>query len=87
MQSISLLYTLLKQGMDGKPMVRRAIVVCPTSLVVNWSKGVSCGDNVRRVARIRFIGLRSDAAPLELRRNYEVGWRPRQTYSNIRGIA
>ncbi|ETI47839.1 hypothetical protein F443_07983 [Phytophthora nicotianae P1569] len=36
LQSITLMYTLLMTGMDMKPTVNRAIVVCPTSLVKNW---------------------------------------------------
>ena len=37
LQSITVLWTLLKQGKaKGQPAVRRAIVVCPTSLVKNW---------------------------------------------------
>jgi DNA repair and recombination RAD54-like protein len=39
-QAIALLYTLLKQGFDGKPTCRRAIVICPTSLVRNWEEEV-----------------------------------------------
>ncbi|CAO2815176.1 unnamed protein product [Amaranthus hypochondriacus] len=36
LQSITLLFTLLRQGFDGKPMVKKAIIVTPTSLVSNW---------------------------------------------------
>ena len=36
LQAISLMWTVLTQGMDGKPIGRRALVVCPTSLVANW---------------------------------------------------
>ncbi|XP_057964453.1 protein CHROMATIN REMODELING 25 isoform X2 [Malania oleifera] len=36
LQSIALLFTLLRQGFDGKPMVNKAIIVTPTSLVSNW---------------------------------------------------
>ncbi|XAR72893.1 DNA helicase [Bertholletia excelsa] len=36
LQSITLLYTLLRQGFDGKPTVKKAIIVTPTSLVSNW---------------------------------------------------
>lgn len=38
LQSITLMYTLLMTSMtaDRKPSVKRAIVVCPTSLVKNW---------------------------------------------------
>lgn len=41
LQSITLMYTVLKQGMrKGVPTARRVIVVCPTSLVNNWAKEV-----------------------------------------------
>ena len=36
LQGITLLWTLLRQGMDGTPTVKRALIVCPTSLVSNW---------------------------------------------------
>lgn len=41
LQSIALLYTLLAQGFDGKPMVKRAVIVTPTSLVSNWESEIS----------------------------------------------
>ncbi|KAJ0981506.1 hypothetical protein J5N97_009761 [Dioscorea zingiberensis] len=40
LQSITLLYTLLCQGFDGKPMVKRALIVTPTSLVSNWESEI-----------------------------------------------
>ena len=36
LQAIALLWTLLKQGPTGVPIARKAIVVCPASLVANW---------------------------------------------------
>ena len=36
LQGITLLWTLLRQGIEGKPTVQRALIVCPTSLVSNW---------------------------------------------------
>ena len=36
LQGIALLWTLLRQGFDGAPTVKRALIVCPTSLVSNW---------------------------------------------------
>ena len=38
LQCITLLWTLLKQGPYGKALVRRALIVCPGSLVKNWEK-------------------------------------------------
>uniref|UniRef100_A0A0D9VLE4 DNA repair and recombination protein RAD54 n=1 Tax=Leersia perrieri TaxID=77586 RepID=A0A0D9VLE4_9ORYZ len=40
LQSITLLYTLLCHGFDGKPMVKRAVIVTPTSLVSNWESEI-----------------------------------------------
>lgn len=37
-QCIALLWTMLKQGPFTKPVVRRALIVCPGSLVNNWDK-------------------------------------------------
>lgn len=52
LQSITLLYTVLRQGMSGSPTARRAIVVCPTSLVANWAKEINkwVGDRIRCIA-------------------------------------
>ena len=39
MQSVTLIWTLLKTGItaDGEPTAKRVIVVCPCSLVKNWA--------------------------------------------------
>lgn len=37
-QAITLIWTLMNQGMNGLPTVRKTIIVCPTSLVGNWGK-------------------------------------------------
>ncbi|XP_039006863.1 protein CHROMATIN REMODELING 25-like [Hibiscus syriacus] len=52
LQSITLLYTLLRQGFDGKPMVKKAIIVTPTSLVSNWEAEVKkwVGERVQLIA-------------------------------------
>jgi superfamily II DNA or RNA helicase len=53
LQSITLLYTVLRQGFTTKePIVKRALVVCPTSLVNNWAKEISkwVGKRVKPLA-------------------------------------
>lgn len=52
LQSITLLYTLLRQGFDGKAMVRKSIIVTPTSLVSNWEAEIEkwVGERVKLVA-------------------------------------
>lgn len=37
LQCIALMWTLLKQGPQGKPMIDKCIIVCPSSLVNNWA--------------------------------------------------
>lgn len=36
MQAIALIWTLLKQSPKGSPLVKKAVIVCPASLVTNW---------------------------------------------------
>lgn len=52
LQSITLLYTLLHQGFDEKPMVKKAIIVTPTSLVSNWEAEIKkwVGERVQLIA-------------------------------------
>ncbi|MED6217764.1 DNA-dependent ATPase protein rad54 [Stylosanthes scabra] len=52
LQSITLLYTLICQGFDGNPLVRKAIIVTPTSLVSNWEAEIKkwIGERVRLLA-------------------------------------
>ncbi|GAV66346.1 SNF2_N domain-containing protein/Helicase_C domain-containing protein [Cephalotus follicularis] len=52
LQSITLLYTLLHQGFDGKPIVKKAIIVTPTSLVSNWEAEIKkwVGERVQLIA-------------------------------------
>lgn len=37
LQSIALMWTMLKQGSLGTPVAEKAIIVCPASLVGNWA--------------------------------------------------
>uniref|UniRef100_A0A1J3I9M8 Protein CHROMATIN REMODELING 25 n=2 Tax=Noccaea caerulescens TaxID=107243 RepID=A0A1J3I9M8_NOCCA len=52
LQSITLLHTLLYQGFDGTPMVKKAIIVTPTSLVSNWEAEIKkwVGDRIQLIA-------------------------------------
>lgn len=52
LQSITLLYTLLRQGFDGRPMVKKAIIVTPTSLVSNWEAEFEkwVGERIKLIA-------------------------------------
>ncbi|XP_075477165.1 protein CHROMATIN REMODELING 25 isoform X2 [Primulina tabacum] len=52
LQSITLCYTLLHQGFNGKPMAKKVIIVTPTSLVSNWEAEIKkwVGERVKLVA-------------------------------------
>lgn len=41
LQSITVLYTLLKQGFHKKCAVRRCLILCPASLINNWNDEIS----------------------------------------------
>ncbi|KAH3903220.1 DNA-dependent ATPase RAD54 SCDLUD_000839 [Saccharomycodes ludwigii] len=40
LQCLALLWTLLRQGPNGKPTINKAIIVCPSSLVGNWANEI-----------------------------------------------
>ncbi|KAL6932408.1 hypothetical protein ACO0OL_003886 [Hanseniaspora opuntiae] len=41
LQCLTLLWTLIKQGPRGSPMIQKAIIVCPSSLVGNWANEIT----------------------------------------------
>jgi SNF2 family DNA or RNA helicase len=41
LQSLALIWTMLRQGPHGAPTAKRALLVCPASLVGNWAAEVS----------------------------------------------
>jgi DNA repair and recombination RAD54-like protein len=49
LQSITLLWTLLKQGFDGRPMAKRVLIITPTSLVSNWESEIKKWINHRTI--------------------------------------
>ncbi|XP_074094150.1 DNA repair and recombination protein RAD54-like okr [Cotesia typhae] len=52
LQCITLLWTLLKQGPEAKPLIEKAIIVAPSSLVKNWYNEIFkwLGNRVRPLA-------------------------------------
>lgn len=52
LQSITLLFTLLRQGFDGNPIAKKAMIVTPTSLVSNWEAEIKkwVGGRIKLIA-------------------------------------
>lgn len=48
LQCITLLWTLVRQGTEGKPTIDKGIIVCPSSLVKNWS------NEINKVSKLDF---------------------------------
>lgn len=67
LQSITILYTALKQGIvGGAPTARRAIVVCPTSLVANWAKEIGKWVGEHRLRCIALAEASRDKAIMDI---------------------
>ena len=66
LQSIALLYTMLRSGPMGTSVLRKAVVVCPSSLVGNWRHEFSkwLGSE-----RLRVLALESSSKTEEQRQN------------------
>ncbi|KAJ1610616.1 RAD54-like SWI/SNF2 ATPase [Cryptosporidium canis] len=82
LQSITILWTLLNQGFDGKPSVRKAVVVCPASLVKNWASEIEkwlqgkckctpVAERDREKVVSAFAGFKYDATSKILIASYE----------------
>ena len=50
LQTLALLWSALRQGPGGKPLIRRAVVVAPTTITQNWA--AECGANLSLAAVI-----------------------------------
>ena len=61
------MYTLLKTGFDMKPMIKKVVVVCPTSLVKNWDDEITKWLK-GRVQTVALAGCRSIISVLMLLR-------------------
>lgn len=54
LQCITLLWTLLRQGPDAKPVIRKAAIVAPSSLVKNWYNEIN-----------KWLGMRVNAMAID----------------------
>jgi len=78
LQGITLLWTLLRQGspaLGGTPVARRAVIVCPTSLVNNWAG--ECEKWLK--GRLRCLPL-SEASRDEVIQSIKTFLGPRNTF-------
>jgi DNA repair and recombination protein RAD54B len=72
-QTIALIWTLLKQGPEGRPAIKRAVIVCPSSLVENWRAEVRkwLGDE-----RLRTMAVEAGGAAESSLSDFEHGYKP-----------
>ena len=59
-QTISLIWTLLKQGFGGVPTIKRAMIVVPASLIENWQKEFQKWLGTERIKTIALSSDKSD---------------------------
>ncbi|SOV22124.1 DNA repair protein RAD54, putative [Plasmodium sp. DRC-Itaito] len=82
LQSITVLYTLLKQGFNKKSAVRRCLILCPASLINNWNDeinkwipnrcNVTCvNDNAKEKIVSKLEGFKYDIQSTVLICSYE----------------
>lgn len=82
LQSITVMWTLLRQGINGRPAARKCAIICPASLVNNWESEInkwlkgSCpctaiADSSREKVISRFTGFKYDRFSNVLISSYE----------------
>ncbi|ELP93312.1 lymphoid-specific helicase, putative [Entamoeba invadens IP1] len=71
-QAVSLMFTLLKQGINGEPTCKKVMVVAPSSLVGNWENEFKkwLGDKAPRVVAIASSGKKADQAMSDMEYGY-----------------
>ncbi|KAF6167397.1 hypothetical protein GIB67_020703 [Kingdonia uniflora] len=65
LQFITLLYTLLRQGFDGEPLVKKAISVTSTSLVSNWESEIKNHPMLCKVLIVSYKTFRIHSSKLD----------------------
>ncbi|GIX62902.1 SWI2/SNF2-containing protein RAD54 [Babesia caballi] len=82
LQSITVMWTLLKQGPGGMPAARKCAIICPASLVNNWESEINkwlkgkcpctaVADGVREKVVSKFTGFKYDRKSHVIIASYE----------------
>lgn len=82
LQSITVMWTLLKQGLGNVPAARKCAIICPASLVNNWESEINkwlkgrcfcttIAENSREKVISKFEGFRVDFSSRVLIASYE----------------
>ncbi|SJK86612.1 DNA repair and recombination protein RAD54 and RAD54-like protein [Babesia microti strain RI] len=82
LQSITVMWTLLNQGITGKPAARKCAIICPATLVSNWESEIAkwlkgrcpctaVSDNSREKVVSKFQGFKYDYKSRVIISSYE----------------
>lgn len=71
LQCLALLWTLIKQGPRGTPMIQKAIIVCPSSLVGNWANEIVKWLGPNALTPLAMTGKKQSTGGLSVRNAIE----------------
>ena len=71
-QAVTLIWTLLRQGLNGLPAAKKVMVVAPSSLVGNWQNEFKkwLGDKAPRCVSVASSGKKTDQALSDMEYGY-----------------
>ena len=71
LQALTVLWTLLKQGPTGRPLVSKAIIVCPNTLIGNWAQEISTWLGRERLIPLTLSSAKSKNECIRILREFK----------------
>lgn len=76
LQALTVLWTLLKQGPQGRPLVRKAIIVCPNTLIGNWVHEITLWLGSERLVPLTLSSAKSKSDCSRILREFKADKNP-----------
>ena len=76
LQALTVLWTLLKQGPQGRPLVRKAIIVCPNTLIGNWAHEITLWLGSERLVPLTLSSAKSKGDCARILREFRADKHP-----------